>query len=479
MRPASEAWYTIARNLFGYSLNYRQKEVMEWWVNSESRAIGILGGERSGKSLLASALALTAMGHEGIVTPKTYWVVGPDYLQARPEFTYMFEAFKNANLIDGEPSMPANPAASWTFKTILGHTVTTRSSAEITKLASFSVYGVIMAEAAQQMQEVYLKCLGRVSESRGFLILVGTLERGLPWYQDLFTRWQGANPLGARFFSLPTWSNLHVYPGGREDPEILRLEAEYPPDYFMERFAAEPRRAYNAVIPEFSIEKHVRPLDYDPHLPVELWIDPGQVTYAVLFVQSLGLYTHVLDRTYVHGMIAHDVIPLVMGNRLFQHVDKRQAGVIDIAGTQEHGNKSQVTLWKEIANCSFRSRYCKEEDTIAAVRFRLRDSNIHHEPLIFFNDHFTNHRSPDGTALDVLAEFELWKWPERGFRQNEPRRPVDKNNHAIKALGYGLVDHYGISDDPKKVRARKEKRPRTMRYWVPTKKKWGAEETRR
>lgn len=437
-----------------------QQEIEDWFFSSDSRFLQILGGERAGKSRLASKIALICMN---LQKRGTYWMVGPDYLQARPEFTYIYEALNNATpcLVEsGSVSMPSNIAAPWSFRTLWGATIATKSSADVQKLASFSVDGVIMCEAAQQIHEAYLKLMGRVAETRGFLILTGTLERGLPWYADLYKRWQGANHLEARSFSLPSWSNTEVYPGGFDDPQMVELRGEYPEDLFEERFGAKPKRTTGLVLPEFDMSIHVKHLMVRPELPVEVWIDPGQHCYAVLFVQNDGLVTNVLDRVYERGHIVQEIIPQVMASPLFKYVDKANAGVIDVAGTQHHANKNQTELWQEIAGCSLRSQYIALEKTINTIRFRLRATNPLHLPLVYFNSHMTNLKTPDGYALDVLAEPELWSWPNRGIMKNLPINPLDKNNDAMKALGYGLVDKYGGYVEKKLA-----KRGKRRAYW--------------
>jgi hypothetical protein len=428
----------------GKTPNALQSEIAEWWFGSDSRFVQILGGERAGKSWLASYLALACMNLDK--RRGEYWIVGPDYVQARPEFLYLYNALNDAKpsmVAENTASMPANPAASWSFQTLWGATIRTKSAADVQKLASFSVDGIIMAEAAQHIYESFLKLMGRVSETGGFLILSGTLEQGLPWYEDLYKRWQGENILGARSFSLPSWSNTDIYPGGREDKAIKELEAEYPADLFMQRFGAEPRKTFGLVLPEFDMATHVKGLVADPKLPVELWMDPGQHCYAVLFVQNDGLVTNVLDRVYTQGKIVHDVIPLVMGNKLWKLVDLKSAGVIDNAGKQHQANKSQIELWQEIAGASLRAQYVKLDSLISTLRYRLGSNNPLHQPLVYFNNHMTNAKSPQGLALDVLAEPEMWSWPDRGINRNKAVVPIDKNNDAMKALGYGLVDRYG------------------------------------
>jgi hypothetical protein len=391
-----------------------------------------------------------------------YWIVGPDYQQARPEFGYLYDALNNgiggySFLNPEETSMPTNVASPWSMTTIWGQTIRTRSASDIQKLASFSVSGIIMAEAAQHIFESYLKLLGRVSETGGFLILSGTLERGLPWYGDMYTRWQGENDLGARSWSLPAWSNTDVYPGGRENIRMKELEAEFPPDLFMERYGGLPVRKFGLVIPEFEMATHVKHLEYNPKLPVELAIDPGQHTYAVLFVQHDGLVTNVLDAVYEHGIIVQDIIPMAMAKPLWKHIDLANAGIIDQAGKTHNAQKSQVELWRDLAGASLRSNYCRIDDSINSVRFRLRNSNPLHKPLLYFNDHFRNTKDPTGLAMDILAEFELWVWPERAPGRNVPMTPVDRNNDAIKALAYKLIDQYGVNVE-KKVQARGRRR---------------------
>jgi hypothetical protein len=449
MKPASDKWLQACRAIskLSFEKNVLQGEVLDWWWDSESRFMQILGGERGGKSLVAAFAALTCMkpGEKA-----EYWIVGPDYRQARPEFLYLHQWLEDAGWVT-EVSMPVSETAPWSLSTTFGATIRTRTAGDVQKLASFSVAGIVMAEAAQCVYEAFLKLMGRVSETSGFLILSGTLEKGLPWYGDLYERWQGDNLLDAKSWSLPSWSNLEVYPGGRDDPRIKELEAEFPEDLFMERFGALPQRKFGLVLPEFDMKIHVKRLLHNPKgEPVQLAIDPGQHTYAVLFLQYDGLVCNVLDRVYVKGMIAQDVIPKTMGNPLWKYIDLQDAGTIDVAGKQHHANKSQVELWREIAGANLRSKYIRLDDTIGALRYRLRDVNPLHQPLLFFNNHMTNARGPDGIALDVLAEPLGWRWPDRGSNQNLAQRPIDKNNDALKAIGYNLVQRYGIMLEKKR-----------------------------
>lgn len=452
MKPYSENWRSACQAMLGIKPTALQKEIEDWWFGSDARAVQILGGERAGKSLLSADLLLPCIQpkpsdeNEALI-----WIVGPDYVQARPEFSYIMEAFRRGGFIDGNPSVPQSISQPWTFRTTLNQRFMTRTSWEIMKLASFVVHAVIVAEAAQQSYDVPLKMLGRLAETRGPLILSGTLERGLPWYGDLYNRWQGENALGARSFSLPTWSNTYVFPGGEQDAEILKLKGQYPPDQFMERFGAVPRLMQGKVLPEFEYKKHVKTLEVAKDVPVQLFVDPGTHCYAVLFVQLIGPYCHVLDRVYKRGTTVQEVIPAVMDNPLFELVDRRDGNVIDFAARQHPGSQSQLEIWQKLAGVAFATKYRRLDETISVLRYRLGSYNSYHEPLVYFDSKMSNDRSVDGNeARDILAEFDLWKWPERTVNQNKAMVPIDKNNDAVKALGYGLAWHYGIFKEEKR-----------------------------
>lgn len=454
----NENWHTLYHSLMtspngtkGYIPNPKQAPIVSDFVNGE-RLILICGGERSGKSMTTAAIAgidmgprvLSGKGSGSRERQRRYWIIGPDYRQTRPEFLYIFDALNAGGLIK-DKSMPQSETSPWSMVTKWNTIIETRSSSDVMRIASFTVDGIIIAEAAQQIEEVLRRSRGRVAETRGWIILVGTLEEALPWYEDLLRQWAGPNLDGGKSYSLPMWSNIDIFPGGKEDPEIKRLIDSLPPDYVARRYGAEAVRHANLVIPEFSHEAHVRDLTVNPEFPVELAIDPGKNAYAVILLQHIGAFTNVLDCIYTRGEIAQVVIPQVMSHRYWKYVDKSSSNhIIDIAGTQEAANKSQVTLWREIAGITLRGKYRKELDTIAVVRNRLRIDPILGEPLVRFSSTMRTGIATDGTSTQMLSEFDLWRWPRILPQGDERGRPIDSNNHAIKALGYKLLDQYGL-----------------------------------
>lgn len=448
-------WHQAAWGLLGqkpgvpFAPNATQAPAVQEFL-AGCRLLLLCGGERSGKSILASAIAILTMGPDAKAPkgkahrPRRYWIIGPDYRQSRPEFLYIHDALARGGFV-AKSSMPQSETSPWSLETSWGVILETRSAGEVMKLASFTVDGVIIAEAAQQTEETLRKSLGRVAETRGWIILVGTLEDGLPWYEEYLRRWSAPNPEDGKSFSIPTWSNVDIFPLGRNDPEMLRLMHALPADYVAHRFGAQAIRRSNLVVPEFDYRSHVKQLALNPDLPVELAVDPGKNAYAVVLLQHEGAYTHVLDCVYTRGMIAQAVIPLVMQHPAWPYVDTDAPAthVMDIAGFGEPGTESQASLWREITGIQFVGKLQKERDTIAVLRYRLNIDPILGVPLVDFADTMRTGVAPDGTSLTMLSEFDLWRWPKRTLGGNEPEKPIDSNNHALKALGYKLLYKYG------------------------------------
>lgn len=408
--------------------------------DDKSRLKLVAGGIRGGKSYSTAMDVLPDL----LIDDGLIWIVGPDYEQCKPEWEYMHNILKAMGKIR-KVSNPERGGRS--FETTWGARVQTKSSDDARALASFAPHVILMVEAGQQSYETMQKVLERALEHNAKVIMSGTFEGALSWYADMYEKWGADNPEQGRSFSIPSWSNTAIFPGGRDDPKIKALEAAMPYDLFMERCGAVPYKPSGLVFKEFDREKHVERLDFDPTLPVELAIDPATHTYAVLAIQwkLIDGITHVyiIDEIYEHDIIAQAIIPLVKERPWFKHVS---GGVIDIAGTQRAANKSQVQVWFEETGISLRSKYIFIEESIATVKLRLQNETLHLDYRLDATKGY------DGKGNGILAEFGLYKWREWNEGQGSKQRPIDSNNDALKALGYWLYDRFGPVVERKKRR---------------------------
>jgi hypothetical protein len=396
----------------------------------------VAGGVRAGKSKSSARSMDWFMGLEdGLI-----WIIGPRYNEANVEFDYMLRPYLEMGLLDGTPSTPLEGPRF--FKVAGGAKVETKSATDPIRIASYAPDAILVVEAGQTPYEIVAKAEERAVQKDAYVIYSGTFEESLNWYADMFQELQTKdNKYRGKSYSLPTWSNVVEFPGGREDPKIKRLEAALPEDLFLERCAARPYKPVGLVFREFNPKRHVGKLDVDPSLPVELAIDPAYHTYAVLFVQQSGEYVHVLDEVYRHNAITQEIIPEVMDNPLFQYV---KGGVIDQAARQKQANVPVWQVWHQETGLGFRTNYVHVQQGIDAVKLRMKDGEDG-EPRLLFSNRMSWEKSPDGRAGGILTEMLMWRWPYslRNDHKNTSRTPIDKNNDGCKALGYYLFDRFG------------------------------------
>lgn len=412
----------IAWQRLGYAPSCEQRA----FHDGRSRLRLVAGGERGGKSY-STAMDYFAQGPR---PGGLGWIVAATYELARPELLYILDGLTRLNAVAGKPSVPASGPCL--VRTIWHETIVTRSSDDVLKIAAKAPDWIIMAEAAQQTYEAYLRLSARLTERRGRMVMSGTFEGAGDWYHDMYNAGQAVNDLDLRSFSIPTWSNRAVFPGGRDDPEIRRMEAAMPPDRFMERFGAIPCPAHNLVFREFSHATHVKECPYDARLPVEVWVDPGWAhAYAVLAVQYHGDEVWVIDEVYERGLSSQQII-LAMRTRLWGAGVR--SGVIDVAGNQ-HANtdgKSAQEVW--LANgIALRSQPVGVRDGIDRTKTFLCDP-LTKRPRILF----------DPRCKGTIREFAQYKYPLNTAGDARSDVPIDMYNDGLKALAYGLVDKYGV-----------------------------------
>jgi len=442
--------------------SYGQAEIHE--CNAE--VIQITGGERAGKS------KVTAMESVGdILTDKgLMWIVGPDYEQGKAEFTYLNQGLQKLGVLDKPASTPEHGGQS--LVTTWGFRIQTKSGQDLEALASFAPDIILLVEANQMKKGVLDKAYGRAAEKRARILMSGTIEKSEDWYVEKWAQWQGPNAQGARSFSLPTWSNSYIFPGGRQDPGILKAEARLSPEVFLERFAAIPCKPSGLVFKEFGHKKHVRKLEYNDNLPIELAIDPGTTAYAIEAIQWETLTVkqwleraenealllkrtkneleepltkvYVIDEVYHHDVIVQDVLPEVQAKPWFKNV---RGGVIDIAAKQRHANKSQQQIWMEETRIPLRMAKIGINTGIGVYRLRLRDNPLIGEPLIQFDHRLRPGKNDIQQALGVLGEHDLYKWPNWVAGSSEKIKPIDANNHAVKAIAYWEYDMFGAAEE--------------------------------
>ncbi len=425
----------VLLNSLGHKLSPEQEAI----VYCTSREVLGAGGERAGKSFIASDY-LNVRFWEGDL----FWFIGKDYERCQEEFEFTVKAMMLLNKPDDmvlcpeKVSMPKN--GQWSMKLETGCVIKTRSLQDWLKVGSEAPDGIVICEIAQITLREYRRICDRTSEKRSWVVGTGTFEGSLGWYPETWKLYQLPGQQGMSF-SMPSWSNLAV-DSGLDDPEIQRLKANNPEDYFNERFGAIPAPPHGLVFPEFRYLTHVREMDISD-TPIYLWIDPGYAgAYAVEVIQIVNDTVCMVDEIYEQGLVTEQVIDVCMQKPWWKQV---AGGVVDIAALQHQAMPAVAEVWASKAKLRLVSNRVPEDAGRERLHTFLTVNPIDHQPHFLVDPKCVGILSEFGVCPNPFSgEAEPYKWKEDRTGVTVGQAPEDKNNHGIKAVIYGIVAKFGF-----------------------------------
>ena len=426
------------REIIFNKLGYQPSDLQQSIHDSDTRMKLVAGGERSGKSY-SSAMEYMGKFWE---TP-LLWLVAADYERTRAEFGYICEAFTTLG-IDYTATKQIDPGevlVSNQFR------IATKSAKDPRRIGMEAPTGVLGCEASQLDYESFLRIRGRIAEKRGWMLMSGTFESSLGWYPDVFTRWQLPNIDEGKSFSLPTWSNLAIFPGGRDDPEIKALERGCSKEWFLERYAGVPTPPAGRVFDEFSNPMHTGisgEYEYDPANTVHLAVDPGfSSAYSVLACQKKGDHLYVVDEIYERGLVTSDIIKICKAKPWW---DKVIGGAIDIAALQHQALPAVSEVWLKESGVYLRSQKIAIRDGIERTKTFLMINPLTNQPRLHINAKCKGLISElGGCNSPISGQTEVYQWKKDREGNIISETPEDKHNHSCKALTYLLVDLFGYT----------------------------------
>ena len=418
----------------GFNPTAEQRRILD----SPYRFTLVAGGEQAGKSLMASKYLLSRFAEtEG---KGLFWLVAADYERTRAEFEYLVDDFARLGLLK-EASKRVDPGH---LVLADGTRIETKSAKDPRTLAMRAPNGILGCEASQLDLETFYRLRGRCAPKRGWLFLSGTFEGSLGWYPQMFTAWANGADKDARAYSLPSYTNVHLYPGGATDPEILRLRVFSSDDFYMERIEGKPSPPQGLVFPEFRPDAHIADVEYEKDVPVHLWMDPGYAgAYAIEVIQVKGDQIQVIDEIYEQGLVTDDMIDIAMSRPWWPDV---QFGVIDVGGTQHQAMASPAEMWLNQAGLYLSSQKVRINEGTERLKGWLKIDSKTHAPRLVIAPHCHGILSEFGVVpnpFDGQTRAYRWKTDRDGNIVGDV--PEDKNNHGVKALIYGLVDRFGYA----------------------------------
>jgi hypothetical protein len=252
-------------------LGYKPHSTRQQSIHDSQARIRILCcGRRYGKTTFG-ANELTA----ALVDPEQagyYWIVGPKYTTAEKEFRIVYFNILKKLGLGGQIKKSYNVKQGDMRIEIprIGSLLETKSAQHKDTLLGEGLAGVIMAEAARHDSDTWTEYVRpalsdvRSDGTRGWAIFSST-PQGFNWFQGLWAL--GQRPGGSyESWRLPSWENPIVYPGGRNDAEILEMEEAMKnrPGKFDQEIGAEFTAFSGKIYANFSRDIHVRSTEYNP-----------------------------------------------------------------------------------------------------------------------------------------------------------------------------------------------------------------------
>lgn len=321
---------------------------------------------------------------------------------------------------------------------------------------------VALVEAGGIRYDAFLAARSRVSETRGVVLMSGTLRDNVGWYANLYMAFEGANVFEGERFSFPAWVNRSVFPGGEQDAEIQRLRKILPTDEFARRVAAKVLPSPARVYPEFSFPVHVAEVAFDPEADVELAVDAGYYPshYAVLALQVARVegmeVVRVIDEVWEHHLTHYDIIEMCRGRGWWGKV-KRAVGGHE--SRQHQAAESTQEVWETLVG--------QKEGDPERFRFEVFDAGRILDGVVrvktFLKDPATGRArlQVDVGSVGTQGEFGAYKRKMDTKGNVISEEPKDADNDAMDALRNWLVERYGWVE-----RRRREPKPGRRRQPV-------------
>ena len=444
--------------LIGYTPTPQQQAVL---LSSATQII-VLGGIQGGKSMTAAKKlvkefvpdlrrAMAKAVEQGLTAqsalPIIYWLVGNDYDATEREWFYLQNDFEALGLLRRRVRK-INPGQIEIMGGKSGQTVLaqirTKSAKDFRTIRKEAPLGIIGCEASQLDLTALERLLERTAPGSAWLFLSGTMEGSSGWYPTLAKAWSVAGPDKASF-KLRSSSNYYVFPGGEDDPQLVKMRETLTQTLYQERFEGEPCMPSGVVFPEFRPDLHVSGVVYESGVSVQIWEDPGygsESAHSILAVQIVDGQVRVVDEIYERGKTTEELIRDMVSHRVWY---KDFDTLIDDPhySTQHHANTSTREIWERMTGKKARNKRERVKPRNERIKTFLLPT-AGGAPKLVINPVCKGLLSEFGMVPNPFDRQEhVYKW--RVDRDGNPvgEEPEDKWNHSIEALGRGLVHNFG------------------------------------
>jgi hypothetical protein len=429
----------LNKDLFFQKIGYTpHSEGQRQYHASKARFKAACCGRRYGKSTMAGR----DTEPELFIPKKRFWICGPTYDLGEKEFRVMWDDLiigqqfgrekrvkKAYNMRSGEMFIEF----PWQSR------VEVRSADHPERLVGESLDGCIMSEAAKHKRETWERFIRpSLADRRGWASFPTTPE-GHNWFYDIWMFGQDRNIQEYESWRFPSWENPIVYPGGRDDPEILLIEKTTADEWFMQEIGADFSSFVGKIYSEFDESIHVKNVSFNPDWPNYIAFDWG-------FVNPLAAIEFQVDpQDNIHVWREHyrAYVAVAEHCRLLRAREQPDGYHINCAFGDAADPEAAMTVSNMLAPCLAMPE-AKENwrEGIDLVKKFLKSYQIGE-----IDEYGTPLMAPkmfiDFSCRNTIREFGEYRAvdnPKSTLRESGATTAANKqDDHAIDALRYGLV----------------------------------------
>lgn len=266
----------VDRQKFFKSIGYEPTDPQWEFHNSDSRFRIPVCGRRFGKSTMAAR----DLEPQLFLPKKRFWIVGPTYNLGEKEFRVVYDDL----MVGQQLALDKRVKSAFNLRSgemyiefPWGTRLDVKSATHPESLVGDALHGMIMSEAAKHNVETWERYMRpALADYTGWATFPTTPE-GHNWLYRLWLVGRDEETPEYASWRFPSWMNYHVYPGGREDPEIKLLEKTTTPEWFMQEIGADFASFVGKIYGEFDERVHVKNFEFRPEWSSYITFDWGFV----------------------------------------------------------------------------------------------------------------------------------------------------------------------------------------------------------
>lgn len=401
-------------------------------------------GRRYGKSLMSARDVTPRL----FLPDKKYWIVGPTYDLGDKEFKVIWDDLivRQALGRDKRVKKAYNKRSGDMYINFPWRTsIEVRSAEHPEGLVGEGLDGVIMSEAAKHKRETWERYIRpALADRRGWADFPTTPE-GYNWLYEL---WQfGQNPELKDYASwkFPSWENRVLFPGGREDPEIVLLAKTTTPEWFAQEIGAEFSSFIGRIYGEFDETVHVRSHVYNPAWQNFLAFDWGYVNPLA----AIEFQISPQDDVYVWREHYRAYLRVEDHCEILRKRDQPEGYHLDVAFGDAADPEAAATVSAKLVACyALPEAKANWRQGIDLVKTFLKQYQTG-----VMDEYGTPEMHPklfiDPGCPNIIREFNNYRAVDV-TKRNAPRESGSsgaaqkQDDHALDALRYGLMHYFEL-----------------------------------